>query len=41
MIRIQNADKLPASDLRAIAHFFRIVKNYEKIQRIEERTQNI
>lgn len=41
MIRIQNADKLPASDLRAIARFFRIVKSREKMRRIEERPQNI
>ncbi len=41
MIRIQNANKLPASDLRAIARFFRIVKNYEKMRRIEGRAKNI
>ena len=41
MIRIQNADKLPAFGLRAIARFFRVVKNYEKMQRIEDRAKTI
>ena len=39
MIRIKNANKLPTEDLRAIAHFFRIVKNYLKMQRIIERNK--
>lgn len=35
MIRIKNANKLPASDLRKIARFFRIIKNYLKIENIQ------
>ena len=37
MIRIKDANKLPVGDLRQIAHFFRIVKNYVKMKRIEQR----
>lgn len=37
MIRIKNANKMPTEDLRAIAHFFRIVKNYLKMRRIDQK----
>lgn len=37
---IKGADKLPVSDLRQIARFNRIVKNYHKMLRIERRAQN-
>ena len=39
MIRIKNANKLPTEDLRAIAHFFRIIKNYLKMQRIDKKSK--
>lgn len=35
MIRIKNADRLCGDDLRQIAKFFAVVKNYIKMQRIE------
>ena len=35
-IVIKGANKLPARDLRAIAYFFRIIKNYEKMLSIEK-----
>lgn len=38
MIKIKNANKLPAEDLRQIAGFFRIVKNYNKMLAIEKRS---
>ena len=37
MIRIKDADKIAVQDLRVIALFFRIVKNYEKMLEIERR----
>ena len=36
MIRIAKASRIPAEDLRVIAAFFRIIKNYEKMLRIEK-----
>ena len=45
MIKIKNANKLPVGDLRQIAGFFRIVKNYAKMLAIEKRaagkTENV
>ena len=38
MIKIKNANKLPVGDLRQIAGFFRIVKNYNKMLAIEKRS---
>ena len=38
MIKIKNANKLPAGDLRQIAKFFRIVKNYNMMLEIEKRS---
>jgi hypothetical protein len=35
MIKIKDANKIPVEDLRQIAKFFRIVKNYEKMLLIE------
>lgn len=34
--RIKNGNKLSVQDLRAIAHFNRIIMNYEKMLRIEK-----
>lgn len=34
---IKGANKLPIQDLRQIANFYRVVKNYIKMCRIEER----
>lgn len=40
LYRIKNAGKLPAQDLRQIARFNRIIKNYLKMCRIEQREDN-
>ena len=32
-------NRLPASDLKQVAHFFRIVKSYKKMVRIESKDQ--
>lgn len=37
MIKIKNANRLPVEDLRQIAKFFEIVKNYIKMKRIEKK----
>lgn len=39
MIKIKNANKLPVGDLRKIARFNRIIKNYLMMLRIERRAQ--
>lgn len=39
MIKIRNANKLPVMDLRQIAKFFAIIKNYEKMLVIEKRAK--
>lgn len=39
MIKIKNANKLPVMDLRQIAKFFAIVKNYKKMLIIEKRAK--
>lgn len=36
---IKNANKLPVQDLRAIAYFNRIIKNYLKMCRMLEETK--
>ena len=38
-IKIKGANWLPAEDLRQIAKFFRIIKNYEKMLIIERRSR--
>lgn len=37
MFKIKNANRLPAGDLRQIAKFFSIVKNYVKMKHIEKK----
>lgn len=37
MIKIHNANKLPAKDLRQVARFFAIIKNYQKMRIIQDR----
>lgn len=39
LYKLKNANKLPVEDLRAIAHFNRIVKNWLKMEKIARRNE--